>query len=110
MHGLPDGYAVLGGDDQPVGIYGSTEVTFVVTSKPGAITGTVRDKDQYPVAKSVVTLMPAGDPRRRRSTESGAAGEFSFRNVAPGKYLVNGAPVEVGFSQTATVTVPAGAP
>ena len=110
VHGLPDGYAVLGGDDQPVSIYGSTEVTFVVTSKPGAITGTVRDKDQYPVAKSVVTLMPAGDPRRRRSTESGAAGEFSFRNVAPGKYLVNGAPVEVGFSQTATVTVPAGAP
>jgi hypothetical protein len=103
LRGLPDGYAVLSGDGQPVGIYGGAQIDFVLTSKPGAIAGVVRDSSQAPVAGSTVTLAPESDTRRHSTAKSGPAGEFIFRNLAPGKYRLNGALVEVGPGQTVSV-------
>ena len=105
-----DGYALLRGDGRPLGLYGSAEVTFVMTSKPAAIVGTVVDENQRPVPGATVELVPdlAGEfADRFMNTRivSGASGEFRFSDVAPGKYTVNGVPVEVGPGQTVTVTV-----
>ncbi len=103
--GLPDGYAVLTGDDQPIELFGGAQIDFVLTSRPGAIAGVVTDSHQNPVAGTTVTLTPASDPRRQSGAKSGQNGEFLFRNVAPGKYRVDGVPVEVGFGQTAGIVV-----
>jgi hypothetical protein len=100
LNHLPSGYAqaVI-----QVGLYGPTDVSLAVTSKAGAILGTVRDEDQGPVNGALVVLM-ADSPLSKR-TKSGTTGEFRFSDVAPGKYMVNGVPVEVGPGQTVTVTV-----
>jgi hypothetical protein len=97
--GLPDGYAVLTGNARPIGIYGGASVDFVLTSKPGAIAGVVQDSNQAPVAGATVTLISASDTRWQGTAKSGQTGEFIFRNIAPGKYTVNGTAVEVGFAQ-----------
>jgi hypothetical protein len=111
---LPDGYAVtrilFGGvdvSDRPVSVSGPGELTFVVTSKPGAIAGVVRDRNQNPVKGATVRLTsPFGDPRRSPETQSGANGEFGFRNLRPGKYSIEGAgEIEVRLGETARVTV-----
>jgi hypothetical protein len=86
-----------------VGLYGPTELSLAVTSKPGAIVGTVRDEDQSPVNGAAVVL--TDDSPISKRAKSGPAGEFRFTDVAPGKYTVNGVPVEVGPGQTVTVTV-----
>jgi len=91
---LPDGYAVLTGDDHPISLYAGAQLDFVLTSKPATIAGVVPD------AGATVTLTPASDPRRRRTTTAGPNGEFVFRNLAPGKYNVNGKPVEASPGQT----------
>jgi hypothetical protein len=96
---LPDGYAILSGDDHPISLYGGAQVDFVLTSRPGTIAGVVRD------ASTGVTLTPASDTRRQATTRSGQNGEFVFRNLAPGKYRVNGQPVEVGFGQTVSLVI-----
>jgi hypothetical protein len=105
LRGLPDGYAVLNGDDQPIALYGGAQVDFVLTSKPGTIAGVVRDSNQAPVAGATVTLISVSDTRRQNATKSGQTGEFLFRNIAPGKYRVNGVPVEAGFGQTVSLVV-----
>jgi hypothetical protein len=105
FRGLPDGYAVLTGNEQPIELFGSAQVDFVLTSRPGAVAGVVRDSNQAPVAAATVTLTSASDPRRRFTTKSGQNGEFMIRNLAPGKYTVNGVPAEVGFGQTISVVV-----
>ena len=100
LNHLPSGYAQT---VVQVALYGPTELALEVTSKAGAILGTVRDEDQSPVNRAPVVLM-ADSPLSKR-TQSGAVGEFRFSDVAPGKYTVNGVPVEVGSGQTVTVTV-----
>jgi hypothetical protein len=100
LNHLPSGYAQAVVE---VGLYSPTELSLVVTSKAGAILGTVRDEDQTPVSGAPVVLM-LDSPLSKR-TKSGTGGEFRFSDVAPGKYTVNGVPVEVGSGQTVTVTV-----
>ena len=100
LNHLPSGYAQT---VVQVGLYGQTELSLAVTSKPGAIVGTVRDEDQSPVNGAAVVL--GSDSPLSKRAKSGTAGEFRFSDVAPGKYTVNGVPVEVGTGQTVTVTV-----
>jgi hypothetical protein len=96
---LPDGYAVadirfegasthnnimkLNGPDTPL--------TIVLTSRPGAVGGTVRNNDQMPVRGALVALLPDALPDRISPTtiqyaESGDGGTFVFKDVAPGMY------------------------
>ena len=106
LNHLPAGYAQL--LSEPVALYGAVEVTLLLTSKPGVILGTVRDGNQAPVKNAPVSLvpdLPDVSPRMTIRTQSGASGEFRFANLAPGRYRVNGAPVEVSAVLTATVTV-----
>jgi hypothetical protein len=105
LNELPDGYAVLKGNEQPIPLYGGAHVDFVLTSKPGIIAGVVQDSQQAPVAGATVTLIPAWGSRRQAAVKSGAAGEFTFKNLAPGKYRVNGVLTEVGFGQRISVVV-----
>jgi hypothetical protein len=100
LNHLPSGYAQA---MTQVGLYGPTELSLVVTSKPGAIVGTVRDEDQSPVSGAAVVL--GSDSPLSKRAWAGTAGEFRFSDVAPGKYTVNGVPVEVGPGQKVTVTV-----
>jgi Carboxypeptidase regulatory-like domain len=100
LNHLPSGYAQTVIE---VGLYGPTELPLIVTSKAGAILGTVRDEDQSPVKGAPVVLM--GDSPMSKPMLSGTAGDFRFSDLAPGKYTVNGVPVEVGPGQTVTVTV-----
>jgi hypothetical protein len=97
---LPDGYAVT--------LSGPSELTFIVTSKPGTVVGTVRDADQAAVKGASVALVPevSGDPQATRTTESGAGGEFRFKNVPPGKYTIAGArAIEVRPGEAVSVIV-----
>jgi Carboxypeptidase regulatory-like domain len=96
---LPDGYAVaeirfegasarnnvmkLSGPDTPL--------TIVVTSRPGAVSGLVRNDDQMPVRGALVALLPDPlpdkiSPTTIRYAESDDGGTFVFKNVAPGTY------------------------
>jgi protocatechuate 3,4-dioxygenase beta subunit len=112
---LPDGYAVtdlLLGNVSTQGhalvLSGGSELTFVVTSKPGMITGTIRDKNQAPLKGAEVVLIPlqSDDPELWRRTASGEGGAFSFRNLPPGKYRIEGgAEVEVKAAEQAGVDV-----
>ena len=113
--GLPNGYAVtdiLFGNaptlGKPISLYGAGEVTFVVTSKAGSVLGTVRDRNQAPVKGMQVTLVPrsTSDPQYVRGALSGEAGDFRFRDLAPGWYTIEGAPpIEVKPNQTVTITL-----
>jgi hypothetical protein len=118
LDGLPDGYAVTGvlfdGAStawRPVLLNGSDEITFVVTSRPGIITGTVRDQNQATVKGAEVTLLPdtyrdVPDPPVVMRMLSGASGEFKFKNLPPGRYSIEGAPpIDLQPGQTATITV-----
>jgi hypothetical protein len=96
---LPDGYAVaeirfegasarnnvmeLSGPDTPL--------TIVLTSRPGAVSGVVRNDDQIPVRRALVALLPDALPERISPTtiryaQSGDGGAFVFKDVAPGTY------------------------
>jgi hypothetical protein len=115
--GLPDGYAVTsvlfgnaGTTGRPISLYGPGELTFVVTSKPGGIVGTVRDHNQVAVKDAEVLLIPDASadqpyPQTGRSL-SGDSGEFRFRNVPPGNYTIEGAPAfKVQPGETVNITV-----
>ncbi|HWE53562.1 MAG TPA: carboxypeptidase regulatory-like domain-containing protein [Bryobacteraceae bacterium] len=121
LPGLRDGYAVLktlfqqqdlGG--LPLALRGSGELTFLITSNPGMVTGTLLDGNQAPIPHVIVSLAPEGfasasDPRLIRRSETGNHGEFSFKNLAPGKYRAvfpdNSTPVEVQPGQTTNITL-----
>ena len=101
LAGLPEGYAVA-----QVLFPGSspfhstmnlsapgTPLTFVLTSRPGAVATVVRDEDQAPVRGAFVALLPDPLPDKVgpsviRTGESGNDGACVFRDVAPGKYRV----------------------
>jgi len=98
--GLPLGYAVAqvlsagsSARDSAVTLSApGTPIAFVVTSRPGAVAGVVRDENQVPVRGAAVALLP--DPlsdtafafRAFRTGESGDDGAFAFKDLAPGKY------------------------
>jgi hypothetical protein len=68
-----------------------TPVTFILTSRPGAVTGTVRDEKLNSVRGAQVLLLPdplpdLAGPAAIRMEESGEDGGFAFRDIAPGRY------------------------
>ncbi len=68
-----------------------TPITIVLTSRPGAVAGTVRTEDQTPLRGVTVALLPDPLPDRVapatvRFVESGEGGTYAFKDVAPGKY------------------------
>ena len=96
---MPEGYAVAqvlfdGASSRNSTINLSapdTPISFVLTSRPGAITGIVRNDEQTPVRGVSVLLMPDPLPDKVapeviQVQESGDDGGFAFRNLAPGKY------------------------
>ena len=107
---LPAGFALLRGDGRPMAVFGAAEVTLSLTSKAGAIAGTLRDGNQNPLKGEFVELIPdlvgeGPDSVMNMRIPSGPSGEFFFRDLAPGKYTVNGTRVEVGPSQTVTIAL-----
>jgi hypothetical protein len=103
---LPDGYAIaemkLDGASARNNVMKwtgpDTPLTIVLTSRPGAVSGTVRNHDQMAVRGAVVALLPdpLGDkisPVTIRYAESGDGGTFVFKDLAPGIYravILNG--------------------
>ena len=93
LRDLPDGYAVadvLYGNisigDAPFPLEGTGQITFVITSKAGGISGKTDGKhrlllvpDSFTTRSSVFRMVGA---------DSDANGAFAFRNLAPGKYRV----------------------
>jgi hypothetical protein len=106
LFGLPDGYAVAqvlfeGSSPRNTTISlnaPDTPLTFVITSRPGAVAGVVRREDQTPVRGASVVLLPDPLPDKPargviRVKESAEDGTFLFKDLAPGKYralVVNG--------------------
>jgi Carboxypeptidase regulatory-like domain len=95
---LPAGYAVaqilVGGlpTDGLVSVDSpQTPISIVLTSRPGAVAGVVRDSDQNVVPGSTVALFPdpltdQTDRGRIRSQVSARDGSFVFRDLPPGRY------------------------
>jgi hypothetical protein len=74
-------------------------IEFVLTSQPGLVTGTARDRDQQTVARAKVLLAPDPlpddlerfDRAELRTAEADDNGAFVFRDLPPGRYrLVTG--------------------
>lgn len=99
LKGLPDGYAVAqilyegaASSGSTITLSGpDTPLTFVVTSRAGAVTGVVRDDNQDPVRGAKAVLIPDPLPEKVgpevvQTRESGEDGGVVFRNLAPGKY------------------------
>jgi hypothetical protein len=99
LKGLPDGYAVSQVLFEGASPSGSTitlsapdtPLTFVVTSRAGAVAGVVRDDNQDPVRGAEVVLMPDPLPEKVapevvQTRDSGEDGGVVFRNLTPGKY------------------------
>jgi hypothetical protein len=96
---LPDGYAVAqilfdGATPRKSTVTlnaPDTAITVVITSRPGAIAGTVRTDDQSPAAGVSVVLLPDPLPEKpARETihemKTGDDGAFVFKNLAAGNY------------------------
>ena len=95
---LPEGYAVaqiLAGGMPTDGLVSvdspQTPITVVLTSRPGALAGVVRDSDQNVVPGSTVALTPEPltdrtDRGRIQSQVSAKDGSFAFRDLPPGRY------------------------
>jgi hypothetical protein len=69
----------------------ATPLTFVVTSRPGAVTGVVRDDNQTAARGVSVVLLPDPLPDKVapgvvRVETSGDDGSFAFRDLTPGNY------------------------
>ena len=118
LDGLPDGYAVADvlfdnatTAGKPISLDGPADITFVVTSKAGAVVGTVRDQNQAVVKGAEVSLVPEAyrnitDPPVVMRVLSGASGEFKFKNLAPGNYTIEGAaPFKVQPGETVNISV-----
>jgi hypothetical protein len=68
-----------------------TPLTIVLTSRPGAVAGFVRDENEAGVRGAMVELFPDPLPEKIapttvRFTESAEGGAFAFKDVAPGTY------------------------
>ena len=112
IDGLPRNYALIE-ESHAMALYGAREITFVVTSKAATIIADVRDKDGAPVKGANVEIvpdLPAGTSPMQRGMSNPNLSELTFSGMSPGRYLVNGVPVEVGLGQTVRVAVGAGNP
>jgi Carboxypeptidase regulatory-like domain len=95
---LPEGYAVaqiLAGGLPTDGLMSvdspQTPITVVLTSRPGAVAGVVRDSDQNAAPGSTVALFPEPltdrtDRGRIQARVSAKDGSFAFRDLPPGRY------------------------
>lgn len=95
---LPAGYAVaqiLAGGLPTDGLVSvvspETPITLVLTSRPGAVVGVVRDGDQNPVSGGNVVLFPEPltdrtDRARIQTQVSASDGSFKFPDLPPGRY------------------------
>jgi hypothetical protein len=99
LNGLPRGYAIAqilfdGATPLNTAMTLSTPDTpliFVLTSRPGSVSGVVRDSNQDPVRGATVVLLPdplpnKPDPETIKSQQSGDDGGFVFSDLAPGRY------------------------
>ena len=93
LRDLPDGYAVadvLYGNtpigDAPFHLEGTGQITFVITSKAGGISGKIDGKHRVLLVPDSFTTRPSGF--RIAGADSDANGVFAFRNLAPGKYRI----------------------
>ena len=69
----------------------ATPLTIMLTARPGAVTGMVRDSSEAPVRGATVALLPDPLPEKIgpntiRFTQSAGGGGFAFKDVAPGNY------------------------
>jgi hypothetical protein len=128
LRDLPNGYAVadvLYGNssigDEPFHLEGTGQLTFVITSKAGGISGKTDEKHTLLLVPDSFTTRSS--LLRIAETDSDANGVFAFRNLAPGKYrlmimkdqrlnvfsitgqMPEGEAVEVRPSETTVVTV-----
>jgi hypothetical protein len=101
---VPAGYAVASVsfndrpvDHAPVDLQAPASIVrFVLTSRPGAVTGTVRDANRNPIADTDVALLSASlpetfdryDRRAVQAMEADSKGGFAFTDLAPGRYRV----------------------
>lgn len=101
LNGLPKGYAIaqiLFDGASPMNTVLSlstpdTPLTFALTSRPGSVSGVVRDGNQDPVRDAIVLLLPEPlsakpDPETLKTQQSVGDGGFTFGDLAPGKYRV----------------------
>jgi len=102
MLGLPNGYALVSVTFNGHPVFNTeidieapeSTVNFVVTSRPAALTGTIRDSDQNPIGGATVVLLPQPLPDRMdkfnffaiRVADSDSNGLFHFEDLGPGKY------------------------
>jgi uncharacterized protein (DUF2141 family) len=75
---------------------GGAELTLVMSSAVGSITGTVRDENGSPAEALVVLSRDFGEDTilASRSTDAQPDGSYSFANLPPGKYRVAAFPHE----------------
>jgi hypothetical protein len=92
---LPQGYAVVSETYNGQPVYNEeivveapeSTVQFVITSRPGSLSGIVRDRDGKPVANAAVIVLRQPLPERMASTvTSDSNGAFRLSGLAPGKY------------------------
>jgi hypothetical protein len=73
----------------PFTVEAAQEAQVVVTLPPlRGIVGQVQGPDGRPVRGAQVTLRPEGDPGSASASHSGRAGEFHFRDLEEGRYLL----------------------
>jgi len=105
---VPSGYAVrsVSYNGQPVPVSTAidveapeSDVMYVLTTRMGRVTGTVRDADQKPVPGATVWVLPPSlpatidrfvlfAPGQAGTTEADGNGAFQFGGLAPGRYKV----------------------
>jgi hypothetical protein len=102
MLAMPKGYALTSASFNGRSVTNTTvdleepesTVSFVLTSRPAAIAGLVRDSNQNPVPGASVALLPEAlpdslerfDEMALRVATSDANGAFHFAGLAPGRY------------------------
>jgi hypothetical protein len=77
--------------DLIAGIPPRTELSIVLASDGGELTGAVANEKSEPVEGAMVTLVPTGQHRSRpfyKNANTDAAGHFSMKGIAPGSYKI----------------------
>jgi hypothetical protein len=99
---FPDGYVVSSVSYAGRAVVGmpidleapESTVHFVVTSRPAALTGIVRDSDQKPIGGAAIAVLPQPlpetmekfDPAALIVTDSDGNGQFRLKGLPPGTY------------------------
>jgi len=77
--------------DLMAGVPARTELSIVLGSDGGELTGTVANEKSEPVQGAMITLVPTGQHRSRpfyKNANTDAAGHFTIRGIAPGSYKI----------------------